>query len=151
MNRCGFGPQCGAHFAGGGGGAGWLAVLDSIALWALAIVAILFLLGLRRRPRHWGRGGMPRGNASYQVRGGGPDPRGWAGWGPGAAPAGPPAPPHLAQAEATLAERFSRGEITAEQYRNGIDVLRGQSTAAPAPAVYPEPQQAPADPEAPLS
>ena len=144
MNRCGFGPQCGAHFVGGGGGAGWLAVLDSIALWALAVVAILFLLGLRRRPRHWGRPGMPRGNATYQVRGNGPDGRSWAGWGPGAAP------PHLAQAESTLAERFSRGEITAEQYRNGIDVLRGNPVAGPAPAAYPEPPQ-PTDPDAPLS
>ena len=153
MNRCGFGPCGGAHLVGGGGGAGWLAVLDSIALWILAVAAILFLLGLRRRSRHWGRNGG-RGGASY-----GPGRQtGWSQTGPA----------HHPQAEANLADRFSRGEITAEEYRTGIDVLRGQShgqpqaqaygqypaqpsgsvTAQPRPAepVQPEPPAGPTDP-----
>jgi uncharacterized membrane protein len=114
MNRCGFGP-CGGVRLVGGGGVNWLTVLDSIALWILAVAAVLFLLGLRRRSRHWGRNGG----------------RGGAGYGPGRATGwnqtGPTGPAQHPQAEANLAERFSRGEITAEEYRTGIEVLRGQS------------------------
>jgi len=125
MNRCGVG-QCAMHFVGrgGGGGTSWLMVMDSIALWIVAVAAVLFLLGLRRRP--WGRGGQARGRAAYQSQGGAPGNRVWGGWGPGP---GSAAQPHLAQAEATLAERFSRGEITADEYRGGIDLLRGQGNS----------------------
>lgn len=142
MNRCGMG--CGpGRFAGGGGGTGWLAVMDSIALWILAVAAVLFLLGLRRRSRSWGR--MARGGAGYSG-GRGPMPGGpWPGWGPG----GPGPAPHQLQAEATLAGRFSRGEITAEQYRAGIDTLRGQSPYPPRP---PQPgPTAPVQPESPVT
>ena len=136
MNRCGFGP-CGGRFVGGGGGAGWLAVMDSIALWILAVAAVLFLLGLRRRSRSWGRNaqGVPFG------------PRGPRGPVPGWPPA-PFAPAHQPQAEANLAERFSRGEITADEYRTAIAVLRGQSPFPPGPATstQPEPPAAPTDP-----
>jgi len=156
MNRCGIG-QCAVHVIGrGGGGAGWLAILDSIALWILAIAAILFLLGLRRRTR--GRPGQGRGNAAYPARSGGPASGDWAGWGPGAAQGAAQASGqgagqgagHLTQAEATLAERFSRGEITADEYRDGLSILRGQSPSSgqpaqsqPGPGDYGQPQPEP--------
>lgn len=158
MNRCGFGPCGGAMRFAGGGGTGWLAVLDSIALWILAIAAVLFLLGLRRRSRSWGRGGA-RGTATYQGGSRGAVPGGWTGWagpgGPGGpgGPVGPGVPkfpgaapgvpPHQVQAEATLADRFSRGEITAEQYRSGIDTLRGLSPYPSYPSYPSQPQSQP--------
>jgi hypothetical protein len=161
MRHCGFG-SCGGHLVGGGGGPGWLAILDSIALWILAVAAILFLLGLRRRSRSWGRGGaMGRGRGFYQGPAGGPGP-----WGPPPAPGAPVAPgapagpvvsvpPHLAQAEANLAGRFSRGEISAQDYRAGIEVLSGQAPYPAPPAASGQaeppyeaepPQSPPADP-----
>ncbi|MFJ9535888.1 SHOCT domain-containing protein [Streptomyces sp. NPDC101225] len=36
-----------------------------------------------------------------------------------------PQPPTPSSAEQLLAERFARGEIDEEQYRRGLDVLRG--------------------------
>jgi hypothetical protein len=162
MNRCGFG-QCGGHF-GGGGGPGWLEILDSLALWILAVAAILFLLGLRRRSRSWGRG---PGGGAFRSGTGGPGPAGFRGWGGPAAAQGAvqnsgqtqgqaPVQANLGQAEANLAERFSRGEITADEYRGSLDVLRGQPQswpqAQPGPAAYgtPEPPQPPAEPTAPI-
>lgn len=140
MNRCGFGP-CGGRFAGGGG-TSWPAVMDSIAFWILAVVAVLFLLGLRRRSRGWGRG--PQGRGGFHPGRGGAQPGGWPGWGPAGF-----VPPHLAQAEATLAERFSRGEITAEQYHAGIAALRGQSQPPAQPQAPQYPQYPPTGPAAP--
>ena len=115
--------------------------MDSIALWILAVAAVLFLLGLRRRSRNWGRNaqGVP---VPFGPRG----PRGPVpGW-----PPAPSAPTHQPQAEANLAERFSRGEITADEYQAGIAVLRGQSPFPPGPVTsaptQPEPPAAPEDP-----
>lgn len=162
MRHCGFG-SCGGRLVGGGGGPGWLAILDSIALWILAVAAILFLLGLRRRSRSWGRGGgTGRGRGFYQGPVGGPGPWGppvpgvpYAPGGPGVpgvpvAPTVSPVPPHLAQAEANLAERFSRGEISAQDYRAGIEVLSGQAPyQAPPPSAASGPAEPPYEAEPP--
>lgn len=109
--RCGYGP-CGIGH-GGNRGWGWLGLIDSIALWLLLIAAVFVVVALIRRAGG-GRAAftrrVPVGNAPM-----GAGPIGWA----------PAVPPHIAQAEATLADRFARGEISAEQYQDQLGVLRG--------------------------
>lgn len=48
-----------------------------------------------------------------------------------AAPVAPPAPNPLAGAEAILAERLARGEISPDDYRAAAAALRGQPVDAP--------------------
>ena len=120
--RCGFGP-CGFGHGGGNRGWNWLGLVDSIALWLLLIAAILVVVALVRRA-----GG---GRAAFSTRRmpAGVAPTGWAS-------AAPPhvTPPHIMQAEATLADRFARGEISAEQYQDQLAVLRGYQPQQAAPA-----------------
>ena len=109
--RCGFGP-CGVGH-GGNRGWSWLGLIDSIALWLLLIAAVFVVVALIRRA-----GG---GRATFARRvpvGNVPMGAGPTGWAPGV-------PPHIAQAEATLADRFARGEISADQYQDQLAVLRG--------------------------
>jgi putative membrane protein len=117
--RCGF-NRCGPGFAGGHRGWDWFGFVDSIALWLLAAAAILLIVRLLRRggPGRW------RATAPAPV----------AGWSAQGAPP-PPGYPHLAQAEATLADRFARGEIQADEYQYHLAVLRGQVPAGPTPTV----------------
>ena len=49
-----------------------------------------------------------------------------------AAPIAPPAPNPLANAEAILAERLARGEISPDDYRAAAAALRGQPVDTPA-------------------
>ncbi len=49
-----------------------------------------------------------------------------------AAPVAPPAPNPLANAEAILAERLARGEISPDDYRAAALALRGQPVDTPA-------------------
>jgi putative membrane protein len=122
--RCGYGP-CGVGH-GDNRGWSWLGLIDSIALWLLLIAAVLVVVALIRRAG--GRAAFVRRfPAGIAPTGAGPT--GWA----------PAVPPHIAQAEATLADRFARGEISAWQYQDQLAVLRGQpqqagATAAAAPA-----------------
>lgn len=117
--RCGYGP-CGVGH-GANRGWSWLGLIDSIALWLLLIAAVLVAVALIRRAG--GRAAfarrMPAGIAPT-----GAGPTGWA----------PAVPPHIAQAEATLADRFARGEISAWQYQDQLAVLRGQPQQAAASA-----------------
>ncbi len=126
--RCGF-ARCGPGFGGGHRGWDWFGFLDSIALWLLAAVAIVLIVRVLRR----GGPGTGRWRATAPAPG--------AVWGAQAAPA-PPGYPHLAQAEATLADRFARGEIQADEYQYHLAVLRGQVPSGPAaPTVAESPAQ----------
>lgn len=116
--RCGYGP-CGVGRGGVDRGWGWLGLVDSIALWLLLLAAILVVIALVRRA-----GGS---RAAFSTPKGpvGAAPAGWA---------SAAVPSHITQAEATLADRFARGEISAEQYQEQLGVLRGyQPPGTPAP------------------
>jgi len=120
--RCGY-SRCGPGFAGGHRGWDWFGFVDSIALWLLAAAAILLIIRILRRgggPGRWRAAGPAPGSV----------------WSAQTAPA-PPGYPHLAQAEATLADRFARGEIQADEYQYHLAVLRGQVPAAPTVAESP--------------
>lgn len=130
MNRVRCGPGRCMNGFGGPGGGGWVGWLDSVALWILAVIAItvlvrMILRGRDRRARWAARGGYGPGRG----------PGAWAGYGPGPAAAGPPQP--FNQAESLLAERFARGEIGPDEYRQSLGVLRGYEFAAPPPPAEP--------------
>jgi putative membrane protein len=108
--RCGLGT-CGYGY-GGHHGWGWLGFVDSLVFWLLVIAAVFVAVALLRRA---GRGRTAAAAAAPMG--------GWA---------SPSVPPHIAQAEATLADRFARGEISAEQYRDQLAVLRGYQPGYPA-------------------
>jgi hypothetical protein len=146
---------------GPAGTAGWLSVADSIALWliAAAVVAMAVLV-LTRRVRRGGPG-PSRWTGPGSVSGrpgpaGGPRPG--AGFGPGPDPTAPgfgawPYP----QAEQTLADRFARGEISAEAFYRQLSVLRGAApsepsgaAASPAGPGAPDGPSGPGDPARPV-
>jgi putative membrane protein len=114
------------------GGWPWLGLVSFLLFWGLvaaAIVVAVRLLGRGRRP-HYGPGGQH--------------------WQPG-----PPAPPTgMAAGEHILAERFARGEIDEDEFRQRLATLRGtaphpqQGTppAQPPPAGPPPAQDPPATP-----
>jgi putative membrane protein len=88
----------------GPGMGGWgygLAAFGSLLFWAAVIVAIVLLI------RHYSRPGSAGSGFSSPGR-----PPGPATHGPGSAP------------EQLLAERFARGEIDADEYRERLRVLR---------------------------
>jgi putative membrane protein len=95
----------------GGWGWGWAMVLSSLLFWALLAVAIIALV------RYMTRGGqrplpLHRGYASPA----GP-------YGPGPAPG-----PATVTPEQVLAERFARGEIDEEEFRQRRAALREETT-----------------------
>ena len=116
----------GRHFHEGLGWGGWLVwVLFMVALWALVIMAAMWLV---RSFSHRGPATAQRG---MQVHGGPPP---WGSGGTGTVPA-----------EQILAERFAHGQIDENEYRARLDVLRGNQPAAQAaPPAPPEPPSAPA-------
>jgi putative membrane protein len=130
MNRF---PAGGGRFGGHpGGGVGWFEVLDSIALWILAIAAILLVVNAWQRSRRWkNRGAAAGGRFS------------------GATPTGSQS--HLAPIEGVLAERYARGEISGDEYQTRLAVLRGYPLPGAAattayPAAAPQPPVDPVDP-----
>ncbi|MGE5288869.1 MAG: SHOCT domain-containing protein [Micromonosporaceae bacterium] len=90
-----------AHHPGGWGGWGWggwiFGGLATVAFWALLVIAIVLLVRAVGRPRVYGGGPNQPPQSTYQ------------------------APP----AETILAERFARGEIDEEEFRNRLAALRG--------------------------
>jgi putative membrane protein len=121
---------CDAGYCGqiGGGGVTWVGVMDMIALWILAIAAVLLLVLAWQRAQRWRRRGPGRG------------------WSGGGAPSGP--------AENALGERYARGEISGDEYQIRLAVLRGypppgaQNAPRPRPAAPVPPPQAPVPPQA---
>ena len=131
------------HSGYGSYGAGdWLWSIFSTALFiVLVMLAIMLLVRVFAGPRRRGPGMAPRS--------GGP----WFGPGPGASSSvtrsawGAPGTPEAEGAERILAERYARGEISEEQYRGRLGVLR----QAAAGWAQPGPQQQPAEPPTPAS
>jgi putative membrane protein len=120
----------GHHFHEGLGWGGWLLwVLFMIALWALVIMGIVWLVRsfTSHRPATAQRG--------MKTSGGSPT---WGGSG-------------TASAEQILAERFAHGQIDENEYRARLGVLRGgqpmTAQAAPPPPTPPAPPVPPAPPE----
>jgi putative membrane protein len=105
-----------------GGGWGW--TLGSLFFWVLLVVAIVALVGLFAR-------GNRRMGPPYPGYVGGPESYSP----PGPAPGPAPSP------EQILAERFARGEITQDEFRESLAALRaevpgagpGAATTAPGP------------------
>jgi putative membrane protein len=88
-----------AHWVGPwGGGFGWLFLL--IPLFWIAVFVLIFTFAGRR----WRRAAVARGGYGYGY-----------GHGPGGA---------SRSAEATLAERFAKGDIDEVEYRARLEVLR---------------------------
>jgi putative membrane protein len=113
-----YGP--GRHVHEGLGWGGWLLwVLFMVALWALVIMAVVWLV---RSFTH--RGPMTAQRAT-QVHGG--PPPWWRAGGTG-----------TVSAEQILAERFAQGQIDEHEYRARLAVLRGEQPMA-APAAPPPP------------
>jgi len=109
------------------GWGGWvLWTLFMVALWALVIMAVIWLarsLSGRRTTM-----AAPGGAAV------------WRGSGPG----GMSGPSSTASAEQILAERFAHGQIDENEYRSRLGVLRGdQTTVAQGPPPPAAPPQAP--------
>jgi len=98
-------------------------VLFMVALWALIIMAVLWLartlMGRRSMTAHRGAMTMPGG------------PPMWRGGGAG-----------TASAEQILAERYAHGQIDENEYRTRLGVLRGDQAAATSPPA-PEPSEPP--------
>ena len=120
-------------------GAGdWLWSIFSTALFiVLVTMAIMLLVRVFSGPRRPGPGAA--------AQRGGP----WFGPGPGASRActpgwGAPVTPEAAGAERILAERYARGEISEEQYRSRLEVLRQAAAGWAQPG--PQQQQQPAEP-----
>ncbi|ACU70806.1 hypothetical protein Caci_1886 [Catenulispora acidiphila DSM 44928] len=124
-----YGP--GRHVHEGLGWGGWvLWVLFMVALWALVIMAVVWLV---RSFTHRGPVTAQRG---MRLPGG---PPAWSSGGTGTVPA-----------EQILAERFAHGQIDENEYRSRLDVLRGNRPAAQtAPPAPPQPSQPPEPPEPP--
>ncbi|WP_194926614.1 SHOCT domain-containing protein [Catenulispora pinisilvae] len=127
----------GRHVHEGLGWGGWLLwVLFMVALWALVITAVLWLV------RSFTHRGPVTAQRATQVHGGPP----WRSGGAGTVPA-----------EQILAERFAHGQIDENEYRARLGVLRGeqaqeqaQTMAAQAsPPPPPEPPTPPTPPTAP--
>ncbi|WAL64577.1 SHOCT domain-containing protein [Amycolatopsis cynarae] len=89
-----------------GNGMGWgyvLMTVTTVLFWALVIAGVVALIRyLSRKP------GGTSGTGGTAGTGGGP-----------AAPSRP-------TPEQLLAERFARGEIDEQEYRRGLEVLRGE-------------------------
>lgn len=99
----------------------WMLV-SSVLFWALLIVAIVALI-------------------RYLTRGGGRQRGGYLGYpGAGPFPPGPFPPPGMVTPEHILAERFARGEIDEQEFRQRMAVLRG---AGPPPGTSPPPAGGP--------
>ena len=97
------------HVGVGIGWPGWLLMtLATVAFWGLLITAIVWLF---------------RGPARGVTR---PDPGGFATTGP--------RPDHP---ESILAQRFARGEIDEQEYRDRVAVLRGGADAGTPPGTQP--------------
>ena len=93
-----------------GNGFGWMWLWGLLLLVGIAVLVLLavrlFTGGASRdRPEQYG---------SYGARPYGP---------PGTPPGGPGYPGGKSQARLILDERFARGELTAEQYRENVKVL----------------------------
>ena len=96
----------GRHFHEGLGWGGWLLwVLFMVALWAVVIMAVVWLV---RSFTHRGSVTAQRG---MRLPGG---PQAWRSGGTGTVPA-----------EQILAERFAHGQIDENEYRARLEVLRG--------------------------
>jgi putative membrane protein len=109
-----YGP--GRHVHEGLGWGGWLLwVLFMIALWALVIMAVVWLV---RSFTH--RGPMTPQRAAQAHGGTG-----------------------TVSAEQILAERFAHGQIDENEYRSRLGVLRGERPAATEQPQQPQPQQPP--------
>jgi putative membrane protein len=97
-----------AHYPGGWGGWGWggwlFGALATAAFWALLIIAIVWLVRAAGRQRIFEGGPHHRPPGTYQA----------------------------ASAETILAERFARGEIDEDEYRNRLAALRGYREPPPA-------------------
>ena len=96
-----------------GDGFGWMWLWGLLLLVGIAVLVLLavrlFTGGTSRgRPEHYGPAG-PHGASPY-----GP---------PGSQPGGPGYPGGKSQARLILEERFARGELTAEQFRENVKVL----------------------------
>ncbi|MGH7911513.1 MAG: hypothetical protein ACREQM_20650, partial [Candidatus Dormibacteraceae bacterium] len=92
-------------------------------IWFFVVGAVIFFVCGRARRRRWWKGG-PGGPGGADGPGGpfGPGGR----WGAQVGPDGQPVvPPELAleRARAILHERYAKGEISTEEYRERIDNL----------------------------
>lgn len=122
----------GHHVHEGLGWGGWLLwVLVMVALWALVIMAVVWLV------RSFRNRGPVTAQRVVNLPGG---PPAWRAGG-------------TASAEQILAERFAHGQIDANEYRERLGVLRGEqpmtAQAVPPPPTPPEPPEAPKPPAAP--
>jgi len=99
---------------------GWMWLWGVFLLAGITVLVILAVRLLTGGLRHDGPG-LPPGPGQYAPPGqGGP---------PGAfpSPIAPPFPAGRSQARLILDERFARGELTAEQYRESLLVLGEES------------------------
>ena len=125
----------------------WLWSIFSTAVFiGLFVAAIMLLVRIFSGPRQQGPGRAPRSV-------GGP----W--YGPGSGTGGPGGPPtaeatrpawrgaEAEGAERILAERYARGEISEDEYRGRLEVLRQAASPGWPTAHQFQPQQAPAQPQ----
>lgn len=114
-----FGPY--GHMGWGGGGGPWMLLGPLWFLFWVVVIgaAIFWAVRARRRWMHHPGGPGPGGPGGPGFWGGRP-------WGPPVGPDGQPVePPELAleRARAILHERYAKGEISTEEYRERIDNL----------------------------
>ena len=89
-------------------GFGWVFPVVCLVIFVAAVAVLVWLL-MRGRTASTAAAGAPTATA----------------------PVAPPAPNPLAGAEAILAERLARGEISPDDYRAAAAALRGQPVDAP--------------------